>query len=185
MLLGFREFIALAALAVAAGIGLSFALADTQPDPDRPPRQATAGARATAAREAERITVAPIQGEAPWRLAFFRLEGDKTDLVSGSELPALDLSFTREPLPELRGSGWRVVAQMTFSGPPGSYEVKLQYRGSAVIRADASDLVRSASPNRTRVMMATFEKGVADMTLSVELDGAAAGGVARWQLTPR
>ena len=187
-----REAVALAVLAVAVGIGVWFATGGST-DGDRHAVVRTVTPSGGARDDTVTVTVGPIDGDGVWDAAFFRLAAGKepgsaraAELVTGSQLPSLDLTFTGAPLPELEGDDWRLTAEMTFTGPPGAYEIRLQYRGGPVeLRLNGKELTHASSQNRVRVLRANFVKGPEDALLTVSIEGDEGGGLVRWQLLPR
>lgn len=178
--LGIREYAGLGALAVALALAAWFGL--NSPGNDGGSVVPTAVSTAAGAA----FTPAPLPGESTWSVAIVRVAPDgKEEVLEKRELPVLALDYTAPPLPELRGTHWRIVAEATFAGSGRSYDVLVRYRGNASLLVNGAELANGialAAPGALQTRFLARQGSPSQIRLSV--DGDDHGVTLAWLLRP-
>lgn len=178
--LGHREWIGLAALVVAAAIGVMFLNAGV----GEPDRSHDSGADAEATATADKGPpgpARPLPKEPSWAYTFVDLREPTPvprDRAFGSDL---DFEFDAAPLPGYADGEWSFVAEWGFEAPQGRYGVRLAYRGTIRIVVDGVVIAEAGPAEQEAMVTAAFGHDGGVGTLRIELIDTAGVASVTWR----
>jgi len=152
-----RELVGLIGLAAALAVMASFLAPSDNSGAAPRPVSLGVGLPTSALPSPTPIPATPLPGASQWALRYFSIEGDQqTERMSGA-VEELDLTFARNPGPDLADDAWKMEASATIQAPAGHYSFTVEHQNDVHVFIEGREVASQASGSSPQSLLVTFE----------------------------